>query len=262
MSRFLLIGPPQIGKSVAANRIADALGCKSIKYEWDEIETLPDGVLAVASYANMHVHSFIPHTTTMAMFVVKSSEGLQALVEAIELKPVTPEQFKIAKQLADIADWIYDHKSYLGSHSQRQEASDHAGTMHTCAMHIAGNRVAEIYSPEDQNSFERKPVTPKKIDNGRVLTCIYCGHEYPQDTPTSGSKVLTDHIKTCELHPMRRIEADNAKLREALVGLVGADSKDLLDNMEATIRALPQIPEDDRINTINAICALRDTIKS
>jgi len=43
-------------------------------------------------------------------------------------------------------------------------------------------------------------------DQGRILTCVYCGMEYPQDTPAWGDKVLTDHIKICPKHPMRKLE--------------------------------------------------------
>ena len=41
-----------------------------------------------------------------------------------------------------------------------------------------------------------------------VVTCVYCGHEYPPGTPTSGSNImqLTEHIKVCEEHPMRALE--------------------------------------------------------
>jgi hypothetical protein len=49
---------------------------------------------------------------------------------------------------------------------------------------------------------------------GRVLTCVYCGHEYPQDTPSWGNNVLTEHIKVCPKHPMRQAEATIAALRE------------------------------------------------
>lgn len=37
----------------------------------------------------------------------------------------------------------------------------------------------------------------------RVLTCVYCGHDYPQDTPAHGHQILTEHITVCEKHPMR-----------------------------------------------------------
>ncbi len=94
---------------------------------------------------------------------------------------------------------------------------------------------------------------------GRVLTCVYCGHEYPQDTPAAGHDILTAHIRVCEKHPMRKLEADNTKLRSALVGLVGAETHEELAAMEASIRVLP-VPDEDRGCTINAIRALRETI--
>ena len=92
-----------------------------------------------------------------------------------------------------------------------------------------------------------------------TLTCVYCGHEYPEGTPPSGAKVLTEHIKVCEKHPMRQVELEKAKLRKALVGLVGADTKEELEGMEIAIRSMP-VPDEDRMNTINAIHALRDTL--
>lgn len=50
-----------------------------------------------------------------------------------------------------------------------------------------------------------------------VLTCVYCGHQYPEGTPPHGAKVLTDHIKVCEKHPMRELEVENAHLKELLL---------------------------------------------
>lgn len=92
-----------------------------------------------------------------------------------------------------------------------------------------------------------------------TLTCVYCGHEYPEGTPPHGAKILTDHIKVCEKHPMRKLEIDNAKLRKALVGLVGADTKVELEGMEAAIHVLP-VSDEDRMTALNALHALRDTI--
>lgn len=91
--------------------------------------------------------------------------------------------------------------------------------------------------------------------SGRVLTCVYCGHEYPQDTPAWGDGVLTAHISTCQAHPMRAVEADRDRLRTALIGLVGASDPIELRGMELALRALP-IPDEDRAATINAIHAL------
>ena len=50
-----------------------------------------------------------------------------------------------------------------------------------------------------------------------VLTCVYCGMEYPAGTPASGSDVeaLTKHIKVCERHPLREAEEKIIKLRTA-----------------------------------------------
>lgn len=95
--------------------------------------------------------------------------------------------------------------------------------------------------------------------NGRILTCVYCGHEYPQDTPAAGNHVLTEHIKVCERHPMRKAEDDIALLRGALVGLIGADGEDDLRQMEATMRMLPA-PDADKAVSINAIHALLATM--
>lgn len=148
MSRFVLIGPPKIGKSVAANRIANALGCTSIKYEWDGIEALPDSVLAVTTYTNLNPDDMEQHLKTMAVFIVDTSEALQALVEALEFKPIHQKQFHAAKKLADIAAWLDGYKNYIPK-AQRQEAIAHIETLHDIAMSTAGYRVAEIYSPEE-----------------------------------------------------------------------------------------------------------------
>ena len=82
----------------------------------------------------------------------------------------------------------------------------------------------------------------------RILTCVYCGMAYPQDTPAHGAKILTDHIRVCEKHPMR-------KLRTALEGLVGVSTKKELTELELCLRSMPGI-EADKIASINAIHAL------
>ena len=92
-------------------------------------------------------------------------------------------------------------------------------------------------------------------EENRVLTCVYCGMEYPQDTPAWGSDVLTEHIKVCDKHPMRKAEATIAKLKSALAGLVGASKKEDLEAMEFLIRSA-QVPDADKVGMINAIHAL------
>jgi hypothetical protein len=97
----------------------------------------------------------------------------------------------------------------------------------------------------------------KAIEGGCVLTCIYCGHEYPQDTPAAGDQVLTDHIKICPKHPLRAAEEKIKRLRAALAGVVGASSKEELESMEMFMRLAPA-PEKDKAAAIDAIHALID----
>ena len=92
-----------------------------------------------------------------------------------------------------------------------------------------------------------------------TLTCVYCGQAYPEGTPPHGAQILTDHIKVCEKHPMRKLEIDCAKLRKALAGLVGADTRTELEGMEAILRASP-VPAENSAVAINAIHALLDTL--
>lgn len=89
----------------------------------------------------------------------------------------------------------------------------------------------------------------------RILTCVYCGHEYPQGTPAWGNVVLTEHIAKCEKHPMRRTVEERDRLRAALVGLVGASEPAELREMELAMRVLPA-PAEDKAATLDAIHAL------
>ncbi len=86
----------------------------------------------------------------------------------------------------------------------------------------------------------------------QVLTCVYCGHAYPPGTPAHGSPILTAHIKTCDKHPLGAV-------RRALVGLVGVDTAEELDQMEAVMRLAPA-PDADKVPILNAIHALRSTL--
>lgn len=50
----------------------------------------------------------------------------------------------------------------------------------------------------------------------RVVTCVYCGQEYGGGTPTSQDERLTSHIKVCEKHPMRALQAECNRYEKAL----------------------------------------------
>jgi len=93
----------------------------------------------------------------------------------------------------------------------------------------------------------------------RILTCVYCGHEYPQETPAWGNKILTDHIRICPKHPMKKAEADIALLRDALVGMIGVDTERELQELAATMRVM-QVPDADKAVSLNAIHALLATL--
>jgi len=49
-----------------------------------------------------------------------------------------------------------------------------------------------------------------------VVTCVYCGHEYPDGTPTAKHKLLTDRIAKCEKHPMRAVIQQRDELLDAI----------------------------------------------
>jgi len=94
------------------------------------------------------------------------------------------------------------------------------------------------------------------MSENNVVTCVYCGHQYPDGTPTAKHELLTEHIKTCEQHPMREAEHKIERLCNALAGLIGASTKEELDAMELAIRSTPA-PDSDKAAAINAIDALR-----
>lgn len=103
--------------------------------------------------------------------------------------------------------------------------------------------------PEEEADCSAPPCSPS------VVTCVYCGHEYPEGTPTAKHDLLTAHIKVCEKHPMREAEARIERLRKALAGLIGAETKEELEAMEAAMRVMPGV-EADKIAGLNAIHAL------
>lgn len=100
----------------------------------------------------------------------------------------------------------------------------------------------------------------KNKKNKNVLTCVYCGHEYPSGTPSSGPEfqVLTEHIKFCDKHPMREAERKITILRVALEGLVGAASKTDLEAMHKKVSMMP--PCDEQRSAMGGITALLQTL--
>lgn len=95
------------------------------------------------------------------------------------------------------------------------------------------------------------------MSDNTILTCVYCGHQYPDGTPAAKHELLTEHIKVCDKHPMRAAEQKIESLRKALAGLIGASTKEELDGMEIALRSMPA-PDSDKAAMINAIDALRE----
>ena len=96
------------------------------------------------------------------------------------------------------------------------------------------------------------------MNDSTVLTCVYCGHQYPDGTPAAKHQLLTDHIKICEKHPMREAEQKINKLRSALIGIIGAETEAELKAIELVIRS-SAVPDVDKAVTINAINAIIET---
>lgn len=45
-----------------------------------------------------------------------------------------------------------------------------------------------------------------KSSHPEIVSCAFCGHQFPPGTPPSQHPLLAEHIKVCEKHPMRRLE--------------------------------------------------------
>jgi len=56
-------------------------------------------------------------------------------------------------------------------------------------------------------------------ERSKVLTCVYCGKEYPMGVP---SFELQEHIKSCSKHPLSKALADNRYLKGLLEAMIRA----------------------------------------
>lgn len=96
--------------------------------------------------------------------------------------------------------------------------------------------------------------------NENKITCVYCGYNYPENTPTNNHERLTEHIKTCEKHPLRESENKIEMLKNALIGLLGVNTLEELEAMDLVIRSATA-PDSDKAAAINAIDALKVVMK-
>jgi hypothetical protein len=106
-----------------------------------------------------------------------------------------------------------------------------------------------IHTEEEDGETEWRPVGLASChdvyaDASRVLTCAFCGEEYPQDTPAAGAQVLVDHIRTCGKHPMRELEARHKRLTDAAYVMIDCATEDEARALLAVMKLMPQDNED------------------
>jgi hypothetical protein len=100
----------------------------------------------------------------------------------------------------------------------------------------------------------------RRMSAARVLTCAFCGEEYPPGTPTNNHEALTAHVRACAKHPLRadlaaEVEVAN-RLGDALAAMTAERDKESADlkaclMSEARLRA-------ERDSVQKALASYRD----
>lgn len=153
---------------------------------------------------------------------------------------VTTGDLQLLKSPTDEQVWIHQLNEF---HSQRKDMVENLAWLLALGVdHHTDGRPSYVIASYGEWT-PHKQVT-------HTLTCVYCGHEYPQGTPASGSEVLTEHIKQCEKHPMKN-------LRNALADLVGASTRIELVRLKAVMLTLPD--DENRRLALRGINALMET---
>jgi len=67
-------------------------------------------------------------------------------------------------------------------------------------------------------------------------------------------KVLTDHIKVCEKHPMRKLQADYDAVRNAFAKFVEDYGKENLQKL--LVKATTEKWDEDRIEAIKVLISI------
>ena len=77
-----------------------------------------------------------------------------------------------------------------------------------------------------------------------VVTCVYCGMEYPDGTPAAKAKILTEHIKVCTSHPMHAVTKERDELKRALDRRVERDAESVQsDSIVASCNCMTKTPD-------------------
>jgi len=98
------------------------------------------------------------------------------------------------------------------------------------------------------------------MNNTPILTCVFCSLSYlPCKTHEDEQRVVLDHAKACPKHPLAQALSDAAKLRKALVLLVGVDGHDDLLVMGENLRQVVPDP-NELLNLLYSVQVLIETL--
>lgn len=91
-----------------------------------------------------------------------------------------------------------------------------------------------------------------------VLTCVFCGKEYPQGTPAANDQVLVNHIRICEKHPLRQAEADRQRLLDAAFEVIDCRELGELRALREVVAALLALGKGDKssLTLVDAVIAV------
>lgn len=146
--------------------------------------------------------------------------------------------------------WYTDaHAKYLGDEIEklkrdrdewRTSSLNEQSLRHKAELALAVQRDASAAFLADVTRLERELAEARTfgekaaaqynelLAKSQVVTCAFCGQEYPRGTPRHGDGELAEHIKTCPRHPMRALEAELADLKLNIEESVAANADAML----------------------------------
>jgi len=79
--------------------------------------------------------------------------------------------------------------------------------------HELEQRIVELERERDEARVWAERTVAAVVE-ARIVTCVYCGHEYPTGTPATQNEALGAHIQECEKHPLAAMRSEREVLRE------------------------------------------------
>lgn len=114
--------------------------------------------------------------------------------------------------------------------------------------HEAGEHIAKHDSCEECRHMigiaEKALAKYEAAPDHTVVTCVYCGMEYPDGTPAAKAKILTEHIKVCTSHPMHAVANERDELKRILDQRIENDAQSVQsDSIVASCNCLTKTPD-------------------